>query len=74
MKIGPIIHKIMPPYKMDKLVAYYGFRKLDNNNITGGIPLEFGNLSSLTILNLGRNNLNGSIPDSLGQLSKLQNL
>jgi hypothetical protein len=59
---------------MDKLAAWYilCFRKLDNNNITGGIPPEFGNLSSLTILNLGRNNLNGSIPDSLGQLSKLQ--
>jgi len=56
------------------LATYYGFRILDNNKITGGIPLEFGNLSSLTILNLGGNNLNGSIPDSLGQLSKLQNL
>jgi len=56
------------------LATYYGFRILDNNKITGGIPLEFGNLSSLTILKLGRNNLNGSIPDSLGQLSKLQNL
>jgi hypothetical protein len=56
------------------LLHNYGFRILDNNNITGGIPPEFGNLSGLTILNLGRNNLNGSIPDSLGQLSKLQNL
>lgn len=74
MKTGSIEHHIMSPHRMDKLAMYYDFRKLDDNSITGGIPPEFGNLSSLTTLNLGRNNLNGSIPDSLGQLSKIENL
>ncbi|RLN18933.1 putative LRR receptor-like serine/threonine-protein kinase [Panicum miliaceum] len=45
---------------------------LPGNNITGGIPEQFGNLSRLTSLDLEDNLLVGPIPASLGQLSKLQ--
>uniref|UniRef100_A0A453QVM0 LRR receptor-like serine/threonine-protein kinase n=1 Tax=Aegilops tauschii subsp. strangulata TaxID=200361 RepID=A0A453QVM0_AEGTS len=58
----------------DIFLLLYGFRLLDGNNITGGIPQELGNLSNLMTLKLGRNSLNGSIPESFGLLSELQNL
>ncbi|KAL5545714.1 hypothetical protein UlMin_005401, partial [Ulmus minor] len=45
---------------------------LQGNGITGVIPEEYGNLSSLQILNLERNNLRGVIPSSLGNLKQLQ--
>uniref|UniRef100_A0A0E0D5B9 non-specific serine/threonine protein kinase n=1 Tax=Oryza meridionalis TaxID=40149 RepID=A0A0E0D5B9_9ORYZ len=45
---------------------------LPGNKITGGIPEQIGNLSSLTSLDLEDNLLVGPIPASLGQLSKLQ--
>uniref|UniRef100_A0A0E0KHY5 non-specific serine/threonine protein kinase n=1 Tax=Oryza punctata TaxID=4537 RepID=A0A0E0KHY5_ORYPU len=45
---------------------------LPGNKITGGIPEQIGNLSSLTSLDLEDNMLVGPIPASLGQLSKLQ--
>ncbi len=45
-----------------------------NNNLTGQIPFELGQLSSLEWLNLGRNRLTGSISPELGQLSSLKNL
>ncbi|KAK6923685.1 Protein kinase domain, partial [Dillenia turbinata] len=40
--------------------------------ITGEIPEEFGDLSSLTTLDLESNHLSGQIPSSLGNLKKLQ--
>ncbi|KAL0911972.1 hypothetical protein M5K25_017912 [Dendrobium thyrsiflorum] len=48
------------------------FLSLPGNNITGQIPEQLGNLSSLTSLNLENNRLSGNIPASLGKLSKLQ--
>lgn len=45
---------------------------LQGNGITGGIPKEFGNMTSLSNLNLENNNLIGEIPSSLGNLKKLQ--
>lgn len=45
---------------------------LKGNGITGGIPEEFGNLSSLTSLDLDNNRLSGKIPSTLGNLKKLQ--
>lgn len=54
------------------IAACPGFRYLDDNNITGEIPQEIGNLSNLTILKLVKNQFNGTIPGSLGHLSELQ--
>ncbi|KAJ9535534.1 hypothetical protein OSB04_un001336 [Centaurea solstitialis] len=45
---------------------------LQGNQITGGIPEEFGNLTSLTMLDLESNRLTGQIPSSLGNLKNLQ--
>ncbi|KAK2984116.1 hypothetical protein RJ640_025443, partial [Escallonia rubra] len=44
------------------------------NNLTGGIPLSFGNLSSLVQLSIGMNSLTGTIPATLGQLRRLEEL
>ncbi|CAI9112436.1 OLC1v1012886C2 [Oldenlandia corymbosa var. corymbosa] len=47
---------------------------IQNNNIKGKVPEEFGNLSSLIMLNLGKNHLRGSIPETFKGLQKLQEL
>ena len=47
---------------------------LGNNNLSGSIPLQLGNLSNLTYLYLYDNQLSGSIPLQLGNLSNLQEL
>ena len=44
------------------------------NNLTGTIPNEIGNLSQLTDLVLSVNNLSGSIPIEIGNLTLLENL
>ncbi|WKA10445.1 hypothetical protein VitviT2T_028015 [Vitis vinifera] len=44
------------------------------NNLSGAIPPTFGNLTSLTHLNLGRNNFRGEIPKELGNLHNLVSL
>lgn len=44
---------------------------LSQNNLTGSIPAELGNLTLLVVLNLDRNNLTGSIPAELGNLTLL---
>jgi len=67
-----ISHKFKYIRRKFLIVAHYCFRVLDGNTISGGIPEALGNISSLTILNLGNNIFNGSIPDSLGRLQKLQ--
>ncbi len=38
---------------------------LNDNLLTGSIPFELGNLTSLTALNLDNNSLSGAIPTSL---------
>ncbi|XP_022739395.1 probable LRR receptor-like serine/threonine-protein kinase At5g10290 isoform X2 [Durio zibethinus] len=45
---------------------------LSGNGITGEIPNELGNLTSLTSLDLENNRLTGEIPSSLGNLKNLQ--
>jgi len=45
---------------------------LDNNNLTGNIPPEIGNLSNLTSLYLYYNQLIGNIPAEIANLSNLQ--
>ncbi len=44
---------------------------LEENNLTGEIPPQLGNLTSLDSLRLARNKLSGEIPPELGNLSKL---
>lgn len=46
---------------------------LDNNNLSGSIPREIGNLSELKELSLTNNaNLNGSLPPEIGLLQDLE--
>ena len=47
---------------------------LGHNQLTGSIPPELGNLSSLRDLNLVGNNLTGPIPPELGNLANLAHL
>ncbi|KAH9737061.1 protein kinase domain-containing protein [Citrus sinensis] len=44
------------------------------NDLTGTIPKEIGNISSLILLLLNGNKLSGSLPDDLGYLSNLNRL
>lgn len=43
--------------------------RLQDNNLSGSIPPELGDLSDLYVLQLNSNNLSGSIPPELGNLS-----
>ena len=45
---------------------------LRDNELTGPIPPELGNLVNLTYLGLGRNNLTSPIPPQLGNLASLE--
>nr|KAJ0188882.1 hypothetical protein LSAT_V11C900503150 [Lactuca sativa] len=45
--------------------------ELYDNNITGSIPYQIGNLTYLLSLDLYMNQLDGDIPDTLGNLKKL---
>jgi Leucine-rich repeat (LRR) protein len=45
-----------------------------DNNLSGSIPSQLGNMSNLEWLNLGNNQLSGSIPSQLGDLSNLYSL
>ena len=45
---------------------------LRDNELTGTIPPELGQLSSLDVLDLSTNELTGTIPPELGQLSSLR--
>ena len=47
---------------------------LSQNNLTGTIPTQLGNLTSLTRLDLSVNGLTGTIPTQLGNLTSLQTL
>ena len=47
---------------------------LNSNELTGSIPPELGNLTSLTHLQLDRNDLTGLIPPELGNITTLQSL
>ena len=48
--------------------------KLQNNDLTGPIPKELGQLNSLEVLCLNNNNLEDSIPSELGKCKKLRYL
>lgn len=47
-------------------------RELYSNNLSGPIPGDLGNLTSLVSLDLYMNGFTGPIPDTLGKLSKLR--
>ena len=47
---------------------------LDDNRITGPIPPELGNLTSLESLELSGNQLSGPVPAELGNLTRLRDL
>ena len=47
---------------------------MSNNRLTGSIPAELGDLSSLQQLNLHTNQLSGDIPSALGNLANLTRL
>ena len=47
---------------------------LNNNQLNGNIPPEFGQLSELIDLDLRGNNLTGSIPPEIGQLTNLESI
>ena len=46
--------------------------ELNDNNLTGTLPPEIGDLSELIRLELRRNKLTGSIPKEIGNLKKLE--
>ncbi len=48
--------------------------RLDDNQLTGEIPAQLGQLANLQRLSLGWNQLTGEIPPALGQLANLQYL
>lgn len=58
--------------KFRQLILLISCRSLPGNKITGKIPSEFGNLTSLTSLILKNNRLTGEIPSSLGNLGNLK--
>src|SRR5690606_40739798 len=45
---------------------------LAENNLSGKLPKQIGNLTHLKTLNLFRNKLSGEIPNSIGKLKELQ--
>ncbi len=47
---------------------------LEDNNLTGTLPPEIGNLTSLEVLRLGFNSLSGAIPSAMGDLTSLEGL
>ena len=47
---------------------------LEQNNLTGPIPAELGNLAKLVLLRLGGNTFEGGIPPELGNLTGLTEL
>ncbi|KAL6312416.1 hypothetical protein AAG906_025897 [Vitis piasezkii] len=60
-------------YKGDILNFMSGL-DLSCNNLTGEIPHELGNLSSLHALNLSHNELQGTIPKGFSNLSQIESL
>ena len=50
------------------------YLKLNDNQLTGGIPVELGDLTYLRWLKLNHNQLTGGIPAELGSLTSLEGL
>ena len=56
--------------KDDKVVAI----NLSNNNLSGELPKELGNLVHLEKLNLFRNKITGAIPTTIGSMKSLKSI
>lgn len=63
----------MPPSKPGQLSSL-SFVSLQNNRLSGTIPLSIGYLTSLQRLSLANNQLKGSVPSTLGNLKSLTEL
>ena len=48
------------------------YLELENNSLTGPVPLDLGSCLNLALLSLAGNNLTGTLPIQLGNLSSLQ--
>jgi Leucine-rich repeat (LRR) protein len=59
---------------MDGGVSFCTLDGFSGNNLTGSIPIEIGQLSQLTSLNLNHNFIGGSIPAEMGNLQLLETL
>ncbi|KAM7264927.1 hypothetical protein ACFE04_002610 [Oxalis oulophora] len=57
-----------------KVLYYMSGIDLSRNKFVGEIPLEFGNLSSVLVLNLSRNCLTGKIPPTFADLKQIESL
>ncbi|GFS33990.1 leucine-rich repeat protein kinase family protein [Actinidia rufa] len=66
-----LVGKIPPELgRLAKLKGLY----LGKNNLTGGLPSTFANLSYLEVLSVVDNGITGNIPDALGRLRNLKKL
>ncbi|KAL6648145.1 hypothetical protein ACP70R_012369 [Stipagrostis hirtigluma subsp. patula] len=59
------------PYQYRSLNSLPQVLNLSGNNLTGGIPLDIGQLGALATLDLSFNNLSGAIPRSISNLTNL---
>ncbi|PON92184.1 LRR domain containing protein [Trema orientale] len=57
-----------------KMLTFYTYIDLSDNNFQGSIPEELGQFKALHFLNLSNNALVGQIPSSLGSLRQLESL
>ena len=64
--LGLQIHQAAPA--LSNISIFY----LYDNQLSGTIPEELGNLKSIIDIDLSINRLNGIVPISLGNLSKLE--
>ncbi|KAF8016599.1 hypothetical protein BT93_H1963 [Corymbia citriodora subsp. variegata] len=59
-------------FRTTACMAHLAILQLDGNALTGPIPEEIGNCSSLYLLSLSHNNLSSPIPKSVSMLSHLK--
>jgi len=83
-KLDFMMHQTTPPPGYENLELWHGvgldangcvdYLGLSNNQLSGSIPSELGNLSNLIRLYLSSNQLSGIIPPEFGNLSNLTTL